>query len=38
MALLGYRFLRSGGLDMLRMMDAPPARADDAAAHHHHHH
>lgn len=38
MALLGYRFLRTGGLDMLRMMDAPPAKADDAAAHHHHHH
>jgi uncharacterized protein YacL len=36
MALLGWRFLRTGGLDMLRMMDAPPARADDPQHQHHH--
>ncbi len=31
-ALLGWRFLRTGGPDMLRMMSAPP---DEHAAHHH---
>jgi uncharacterized membrane protein YraQ (UPF0718 family) len=38
MAFLGWRFLRTGGLDMLRMMSAPPAKADDHSAHHQHHH
>ena len=37
MALLGWRFLRTGGLEMLRMMDASPVTSDDSAAHHHHH-
>ena len=39
-ALLGWRFLRTGGLDMLRMMEAPAADAGTPAAegHHHHHH
>ncbi|HEV2012354.1 MAG TPA: permease [Candidatus Dormibacteraeota bacterium] len=37
MALLGWRFLRTGGLDMLRMMDGPPVTPDDPAADHHHH-
>lgn len=33
-ALLGWRFLRTGGLEMLRMMEA--SGAADAHAHHHH--
>jgi uncharacterized membrane protein YraQ (UPF0718 family) len=37
MALLGWRFLRTGGLEMLRMMDGPPVTSDDSAAHHHEH-
>ena len=37
MALLAWRFLRTGGLDMLRMMDAPVS-SDNAAASHEHHH
>ncbi|HXN57893.1 MAG TPA: permease [Candidatus Angelobacter sp.] len=38
LALLGWRFLRTGGLDMLRMMETPAAMPDDAAAHQHQHH
>ena len=38
MALLGWRFLRTGGLEMLRMMDAPAVTSTDAAAGHEHHH
>jgi len=39
MALLGWRFLRTGGLEMLRMMEgASVSSADDAASHHHEHH
>mgnify|MGYP002400689047 CR=1 FL=1 len=40
MALLGWRFLRTGGLEMLRMMEMPPA-ADVSSGdlgHHHHQH
>jgi uncharacterized protein len=38
MALLGWRFLRTGGLEMLRMMEAaPPVKSDDPASHQHHH-
>jgi uncharacterized protein len=37
MALLGWRFLRTGGLEMLRMMEGPPVTSDDSAAHHHEH-
>jgi uncharacterized protein len=33
MALLGWRFLRTGGLEMLRMMERP-----EVSAEHHHHH
>jgi uncharacterized membrane protein YraQ (UPF0718 family) len=39
MALLGWRFLRTGGLEMLRMMEAaPPVKSDDPASHQHHQH
>jgi len=38
LALLGWRFLRTGGLDMLRMMETPAAMTDDSAAHQHQHH
>jgi uncharacterized membrane protein YraQ (UPF0718 family) len=38
MAMLGWRFLRTGGLAMLRMMEAPPVNSDDATSHQHHHH
>jgi uncharacterized protein len=39
MALLAWRFLRTGGLDMLRMMEgASVSSADDPASHHHEHH
>ena len=39
MALLGWRFLRTGGLEMLRMMEgASVSSADDAASQHHEHH
>jgi uncharacterized protein len=37
MALLGWRFLRTGGLEMLRMMEGPPVTSVDSAAHHHEH-
>jgi uncharacterized membrane protein YraQ (UPF0718 family) len=38
MSLLGWRFLRTGGLEMLRMMEAaPPVKSDDPASHQHHH-
>lgn len=38
MALLGWRFLRTGGIEMLRMMDAPAVMSTDPAAGHEHHH
>ncbi|HEX9096021.1 MAG TPA: permease [Candidatus Dormibacteraeota bacterium] len=38
LAVLGWRFLRTGGLEMLRMMEKPAVMPDDAAAHQHHHH
>ena len=38
LAVLGWRFLRTGGLNMLRMMERPAAMPDDSAAHQHHHH
>ena len=37
-ALLGWRFLRTGGPEMLRMMEAPPAEHGGAHEHHEHHH
>jgi len=37
-AVLGWRFLRTGGLEMLRMMEQPATTPDDPAAHQHHHH
>jgi uncharacterized protein YacL len=37
MALLGWRFLRTGGLEMLRMMEMPPAMDVSAAESRHHH-
>ncbi|HET9848983.1 MAG TPA: permease [Candidatus Dormibacteraeota bacterium] len=40
MALLGWRFVRSGGLEMLRMMEMPAVSSANAAArdqHHEHH-
>ena len=37
-AVLGWRFLRTGGLEMLRMMEQPATMPDDPAAHQHHHH
>jgi uncharacterized protein len=36
MALLGWQFLRTNGLAMLRMMEAPPVTPADAASHQHH--
>jgi uncharacterized membrane protein YraQ (UPF0718 family) len=38
LAVLGWRFLRTGGLDMLRMMETPAPMTDDSAAHQHEHH
>ena len=39
MALLGWRFLRTGGLEMLRMMEgASVSPTDEAASQHHEHH
>jgi uncharacterized membrane protein YraQ (UPF0718 family) len=39
MALLAWRFFRTGGLEMMRMMEgAPVSSADDSASHHHEHH
>jgi uncharacterized membrane protein YraQ (UPF0718 family) len=38
LAVLGWRFLRTGGLDMLRMMEQSPSTADGPAAHQHHQH
>jgi uncharacterized membrane protein YraQ (UPF0718 family) len=40
MALLGWRFLTTGGLEMLRMMEMPAATPTDQQhqAHEHHHH
>jgi uncharacterized membrane protein YraQ (UPF0718 family) len=38
LAVLGWRFLRTGGLEMLRMMEQPATTPDDPAAHQHHHH
>jgi hypothetical protein len=38
MALMGWRFLRTGGLEMLRMMEIPPATDLNAAESQHHHH
>ena len=38
MALLGWRFLRTGGLEMLRMMEMPPVMPADGESHHHHEH
>jgi uncharacterized protein len=38
LVLLGWRFLRTGGLEMLRMMETPAAMPDDAGAHQHQHH
>jgi uncharacterized membrane protein YraQ (UPF0718 family) len=35
-AVLGWRFLRTGGLDMLRMMEASPDDHGQMAHHHHH--
>jgi uncharacterized membrane protein YraQ (UPF0718 family) len=37
-AVLGWRFLRTGGLDMLRMMGASPGGTSHSAAPPHHHH
>src|SRR5438309_3664115 len=38
LAVLGWRFLRTGGLEMLRMMEQPATTPDDPAAPQHHHH
>ncbi len=38
MALLGWRFLRTDGLAMLRMMEAPAVTPTDVAPHQHHEH
>src|SRR5438105_10762139 len=38
MALLGWRFLRTGGPAMLRMMEAPAITPADPSAHQHHEH
>jgi len=38
MALLGWWFLRTGGLDMLRMMERPAVTPGDAASHQHQEH
>jgi uncharacterized membrane protein YraQ (UPF0718 family) len=37
MAVLGWRFLTTGGRDMLRMMTAPPQRPATEGGHGHHH-
>jgi hypothetical protein len=37
LAVLGWRFLRTGGLEMLRMMEQPATTPDGPAAHQHHH-
>jgi uncharacterized protein len=37
LALLGWRFLTTGGRDMLRMMSGPRPAQPAATAHHHHH-
>ncbi len=37
-ALLGWRFLRTGGIEMLRMMEAPAPAHGGAPGHHEHHH
>jgi hypothetical protein len=37
-AVLGWRFVRTGGLEMLRMMNAPPATATTHPGHGHHVH
>jgi len=37
-ALLGWRFLRTGGIEMLRMMEAPSPAHGGAPGHHEHHH
>ncbi|TMD87400.1 MAG: permease [Chloroflexi bacterium] len=37
-AVLGWRFLRTGGPEMLRMMEASPAEHGGAHEHHEHHH
>ncbi|HEY9289253.1 MAG TPA: permease [Candidatus Dormibacteraeota bacterium] len=38
MALLGWRFLRTGGLAMLRMMDVPVSGSEPMSHDHQHHH
>jgi hypothetical protein len=38
LVVLGWRFLRTGGLDMLRMMETPAAMPGDSAAHQHQDH
>jgi hypothetical protein len=38
MALLGWWFLRTGGLDMLRMMEPPAVTPGGAASHQHQEH
>jgi hypothetical protein len=35
--ILGWRFLTTGGVDMLRMMSGPPGRAAMEGGHGHHH-
>src|SRR3989441_3016881 len=37
LAVLGWRFLRTGGLQMIRLMEAPPVTPAHAASHQHHH-
>jgi uncharacterized membrane protein YraQ (UPF0718 family) len=37
MVLLGWRFLRTGGLEMLRMMEMPPSEVTSHDHHAHHH-
>jgi uncharacterized protein len=38
MALMGWRFLRTGGLEMLRMMEMPATTEAASHEHHEHHH
>jgi uncharacterized protein len=38
MALMGWRFLRTGGLEMLRMMEMPATTQVGSREHHEHHH
>ena len=41
MALMGYRFLRTGGIEVLRMMEAAPdphPATGEGGMHHHHEH